>query len=441
MPMKKNNKTFEKLFYNNKFVVAFSLFLAIVFWATVKINYSDNMNKTISDVKISLDSSFATENDFVAFVDSDKLMVDVEVSGKSYVINSKSFSKDNITVEASSGYIDSAGYKVINLSAKSSEPDVSVVAINPSTITVFYDRKTTQTFNVEAKLNNKLDTLVEDGYSVGQPVASLSTVDVSGPASVVEKIKKVYFEATLDENNLPLEATREVTAQVSFDLENSKGSQFLVCDSLSQEANTATITIPVSKVKTVPTTVKFINEPKIFESNPPRVSIYPSEVEISYNPLDETDYDSFNVGTIDFKELTNGLNTFQFKPDDKSVVNVVDPSITEFTVRVNLHSQSKTTIDATGAKTVFLNQADGYNYSVNLDTSGLDEVRIIGPKSQIDEITPDMLQIEINVSSLDLEKTGSQQVEISNISIQSDFGEGCWISGRYYAFVKVSKKQ
>ena len=71
----------------------------------------------------------------------------------------------------------------------------------------------------------------------------------------------------------------------------------------------------------------------------------------------------------------------------------------------------------------------------------MDEVRIIGPKSQIDEITPDMLQIEINVSSLDLEKTGSQQVEISNISIQSDFGEGCWISGRYYAFVKVSKKQ
>ena len=52
-----------------------------------------------------------------------------------------------------------------------------------------------------------------------------------------------------------------------------------------------------------------------------------------------------------------------------------------------------------------------------------------------------MLQIEINVSSLDLEKTGSQQVEISNISIQSDFGEGCWISGRYYAVVKVSKKQ
>ncbi|MGN1444338.1 MAG: YbbR-like domain-containing protein [Acutalibacteraceae bacterium] len=439
--MKKNKKTFDKLFYNNKFVLAFSVFLAVVFWAAVKINYSDNTTRMISDVKITLDTSFAKENDFVAFVDSDKLTVDVEVSGKSYAINSKSFSKDNITVEASSGYIDSAGYKVINLSAKSSESDVTVVGIYPSTITVFYDRKTTQTFNVEAKLNNKLDTLVEDGYSVGQPVASLSTVDVSGPATVVEKIKKVYFEATLDENNLPLEATREVTAQVSFDLENERGSQFLVCDSLSQEANTATITIPVSKVKTVPTTVKFINEPKAFEENPPRVSIYPSEIEISYNPLDDTDYESFNVGTIDFKELTSGLNTFEFKPDDKSVVNIVDPSITKFTVRVNLYSQSQTTVDATGAKTVFLNQADGYNYSVNLDTGELDSVKIIGPKAQIDKITPDMLQIEINVSSIDPEKTSSQTVEISNISIQSDYGNSCWVSGKYKAFVKVSKKQ
>ena len=439
--MMKNKKTFEKLFYNNKFVLAFSVFLAVIFWAAVKMNYSDNTTRIISDVRISLDTTFTKDNDFVAFVDSDKLTVDVEVSGKSYVINSKSFSKDNITVEASSGYIDSAGYKVITLSAKSSEADVSVISVNPSTVTVFYDRKTTETFNVEARLNNKLDTLVSDGYSVGQPVPSLSTVDVSGPASVVEKIKKVYFEVTLDDNNLPLKETREVMAEVSFDLTNEKGSQFLVCDSLASEANTATITIPVSRVKTVPTTVKFINEPENFENNPPKVSINPSKIEISYNPLDDTDYESFNVGTIDFKELENGQNTFEFTPDEKSVVNIVDSSIKTFTVRVNLYSQSQTTVNATGSKTVLLNQADGYEYAVNLYTTGLDSVKIIGPKAQIDKITPDMLQIEINVSSLEAAISTPQSVRISNISIQSDYGKSCWVSGKYNAYVTVNKKQ
>ena len=438
--MTKDKKAFDKLFYNNKFVLAFSILLALVFWATVKINYSDNTTRTVSDVKITLDSTFAKENDFVAFIDSDKLTVDVEISGKSYIINSKSFSRDNIIVEASSGYIDSAGYKVINLSAKTTENDVSVVNISPSTITVFYDRKTTGTFNVEAKLNNNLDTLVQDGYSVGQPVASLSTVDVSGPASVVERIKKVYFEATLDDNNLPLEATREVTAKVTFDLDNDRGAQFLVCDSISEEANTATVTIPVSKVKTVPTSVKFINEPKAFEENPPNVTIYPSKVEISYNPLDDTDYETFNVGTIDFKTLTNGMNTIEFKPEEKSVVNIVDSSITKFTVKVNLYSQSMTTLDATAAQTVFLNQTDGYKYTADLENSGLDSIKIIGPKNEIDKITPDMLQIEINVSSLDLSKAGSQTVEISNISIKDSRYQSSWVSGKYRARVRVSPK-
>lgn len=436
----KNKKNFEKLFYNNKFVLAFSVILAVFFWATVKINYSDNTTRVISDVKITLDNSFLQDNDFVPFVDSDKLTVDVEVSGKSYAINSNTFSKDDIIVEASGGYIDSAGYKVINLSARSSETDVSIVSISPSTLTVFYDRKTTGTFNVEAKLNNDLASLVKDGYSVGQPVASLSTVDVSGPATVIERIKKVYFEATLDENNLPLEATREVTANVTYDLENEKGSQFLVCTSLSDGANTATVTVPVSKVKTVPTSVKFINEPKAFEDNPPKVTIIPAQVEISYNPLDETDYETFNVGTIDFKALTSGLNTFEFEPAEQSVVNITDSSVKKFTVKVNLYSQSKRTIDATTAKTVVLNQADGYRYSVDLKNSGLDTVTLIGPKSDVDKITADMLQIEINVSSLDPQKTGSQTVEISNISIQNDLGQSCWVSGKYTARVTVSPK-
>ena len=98
-------------------------------------------------------------------------------------------------------------------------------------------------------------------------------------------------------------------------------------------------------------------------------------------------------------------------------------------------------MNATGSKTVLLNQADGYEYAVNLDTTGLDSVKIIGPKAQIDKITPDMLQIEINVSSLEAAISTPQSVRISNISIQSDYGKSCWVSGKYNAYVTVNKKQ
>ena len=58
---------FEKIFYNNKFLFVLSLILSIALWATVKINYSENTTRTITEVKATIDSTLASENDFVPF--------------------------------------------------------------------------------------------------------------------------------------------------------------------------------------------------------------------------------------------------------------------------------------------------------------------------------------------------------------------------------------
>ena len=72
---------------------------------------------------------------------------------------------------------------------------------------------------------------------------------------------------------------------------------------------------------------------------------------------------------------------------------------------------------------------------------GLDSVTIIGPKSSLEKITADMLQIEINVSSLRTDFTGYQRVSISNISISSEEINDCWVYGSYRARVLVRESQ
>lgn len=431
---------FDKIFFNNRFLMVFSLLLSVALWATVKINFSDNTTRIISGVSVSIDSTLASESDFVPF-GSEGLTADIEVSGKSYAINSHSLSKDDITIEAVSGYVDAAGYKVLSLTAKTSQAGVSVVSVNPSTVTVFYDKKAKGTFNVEASLKNAPAELVKSGYRAGQPVASLSTVDVSGPATVVAKIKKVFFKAVLDEAELPLTATKELAADITFDMDNDRGAQFLVCESIENATSAATVTVPVSRVKTVPTVVKFINEPAAFENNPPRVTIYPSKVEISYNPQDETDYESYNVGTVDFRSISNGVNTFEFEADEKSAVNLTDTSIKRFTASINMNTQSKKTIDARKSEVVVLNPADGCAYDVDLSRGGLESLTLVGPRASLDKITADKLRIEINVSSLSSERKARQNAEISNISIQTDEARECWVYGRYSAEIKVVRKQ
>lgn len=429
---------FEKIFYNNKFVLVLSLVLSVALWASVKINYSENTTRTIADVKVTVDSSLAAENDFVPFVEKGALNVDVEVSGKSYNIGS--LKKDDVIVEASSGYIDSAGYKVLTLSARSNETGVDIISVTPSSVTVFFDKKVSDAFNVEAIIKNAEVLESTDGYSVGKPVPSLNTVNVSGPATVIENLKKVSFVAKVDEELLPLTQTVDVPANISYETDSNRGKEFLVCSDVGNKSNPATITIPVSKIKTVKTAVKFVNQPKFYDENPPHVVVEPAEVEISYNPADE-EYDSYNIATIDFSRLRNGKNVFDFGVDEKNAVSLVDKDFETFRVTVDLGSVSETTIDASTANVVFLNQSKEHKYTASLKNMGLDSVTVIGPEKSLEKIKPDMLQIEINVSSADTSFTGYQRVSVSNISISSEEINDCWVYGTYNAKVSVSEKK
>ena len=104
----------DGLFQNNKLLIIFCFLVSVVLWATVKINYSDDTTRTVSDVKVSLGEG-AQEFGYTAFVDESELVVDVEVMGKAYNINAQALSKDDIVVEASGSFVDSAGYQKIYL--------------------------------------------------------------------------------------------------------------------------------------------------------------------------------------------------------------------------------------------------------------------------------------------------------------------------------------
>lgn len=439
--MKNKSGIFEKIFYNNKLLLVFCIILSITLWTAVKINVSDNTSRTISDVKVTIDTALLEENDFKVFAEEEDLYVDVKVSGKSYNINSYSLTENEIIVEATTGYVDASGYRILNLTGRTTDTDVSVTGITPSTITVFFDKEAKETFNVEAKLTNGAADLSKEGYVVGQPVASMSTVEVSGPASVLEKLNKVYFEATVDESEIPLTVTKEIAADISFDLESERGSQFLLCNGVMAEddANTATVTIPVYRVKNVKTSVKFINEPKDFDKNNAPVLINPSEVEISYNPKGNEDIETLNVGTVDFRQLDNKVNTLEFVLDTKTSANIINTQQSVFTVTVDMSGMSKRVFEEVPGKIVALNSKEGYDYSVSLTNGGLNNIVIIGPKESLDKITVDDLQVEVNVSSLNVDKKTPQKAEVSNISIISEDINDCWVYGSYNAFITVNK--
>lgn len=442
--MNKGKKSsIESLFYNNKFLMIFSVVVAVLLWASVKINYSADITRTLSDVKVNIADNISLPEDYKAFFDEDDLYVDVEVSGKAYNINQRAFTKDDIVVETAGSYVDSAGQKTLNLTAKiadtSGATDVNIIKISPSSITVYFDKEITDTFNVVANLENDVDTLATDEFTVGNIVPSMNTVEVTGPATIVNKLEKVYFKAKIDKDNLPLTVTKEVEAEVAYVLDRSSDSKYLSCPGIN-ESNHATVTIPLYVSKEVNTSVKFVNQPAIYSEKMPEFTVYPGKVNVLYNSKDE-EIENFYVGTVDFSNVSNKVNYFEFPVDEKLGVNLVDKTITKFTVSLDMSSMSSLTLEKTPGKIVFLNQDENYSYMINYEKSELNSIVVIGPADKLRKITEEDIQIEINVSSLSLMRSNEQNVEVSNISIVSDGFDDCWVYGKYKAYISVESKE
>lgn len=436
-----NGSLTEKLINNDKMLLVFCAVLSVILWATVKINYSADTVRTISDVRANIGAT-AEELDFTAFVSDEDLLVDVEVSGKAYNINAHALTKDDIIVEASSTFIDSAGYKVVSLSARiadtASANDFEITKITPSTITVYYDRKVTYTFNVLARITNGLDNVVKEGFFLGQPVPSLNTVEVTGPATILEELENVFFDAVLDEKSLPLTSSVELPAELTYPVTRPNDSKFLVCALVNNETNPATVTLPVYATKTVPVSVKFLNQPEGVKT--PTYTVYPSQAEIIYNPKDEEKFSELNVGVIDFKKLDNAENKFTINIDqDKLAVRLTDKTITSFEVSVDMSSYTKSTVSYSVANVMFLNKQEGMVYSLGTGGS-LDTITVIGPKKSVQQLTSDDVRIEINVSSLNLSRSNSMLLD-ANITVGNKSIKDCWIYGSYNAYVTAMTEQ
>lgn len=438
---KQNSTSAKGLFYNNKFLAVFSVAVAVVFWAIVQVNYSENITKTFTELPVTFEN-ILKDTDYAAYI-SEGTTVNVTVSGKNYNVGNTVISKEDIIVEPVNTFVDSTGYKFVTLSARfvdaSRMQGVEITKVSPSTVKVYFDREATDTFNVVARLSNEQKKLVEGEYVLGQPVPSVSVMEISGPQTVVTTISEVYFEAEIDEADLPLTESVELPAEVSFGISSKELASYLKYDAFDEQKNPAKITVPVYVTKEIPTEVKFVGQPAVYSASAPKYKISPSKVTVTYNPKDVQQIESFPVGTIDFRALTNKNNTFTFTLDETASANLADKTANEFTVSVDMSAMSAKKLEAMPAKVVLSGKADGYNYTARLSDSFLDSIMLVGPATSLEKITSDDLQIEINVSGIDPENEKLKTVEVTNISIQSEQINNCWVYGTSTALVTVEE--
>lgn len=417
----RNKFNIGKLFYNDKFVIVFSVFLAVIMWGFAVSTGQETSYLTIDDIPVSLPEL----SDDLRVFGADNVTASVRVSGNALVIQSMS-ANDIFITASNTDELTEIGKKTMKLTAKKSgvKTDYEFAStVSPSSIDVYVDRYVSREITITDSI--QVDNIDSSVYR-SQNVLSQQTVTVQGAESFVNKIAEVRAE---DEVTETLSSTKKLT-DVPLVFYDANG-QTVETTYLNFNITTVDVTIPVYKVQELEISPNIINMPEDFNFDLSRIKVNPQKVNVAF--LDETNsynIESISTEEIDFSKLTFANNKFKTKliiPSGCKDINAISDVEVEF--------------DMSGLKTKTLNVN---KFQVIGQTSGKKttpltkskSITIIGPESEISSISAANVTAIVDMSESNASNSKYSE-ETLKFVINSKFS-GCWVYGTYKIDVETS---
>lgn len=426
-----NNKSkfsLSGIIRNNRILMVLSLLISFGLWIWVAVEKSPVVQNIISDVPINLDLTDSVPEQLGLQIFGDKdFKVDVTVSGKKYIL--ASLEKSDITVTAVTNYVDSSGTKTLQLKyavADGSE-DFDIISLSKSYIEVYFDMPKQVELPLQAEFTNDINSLIPENCILGDIVFSKPTVNVSGPASEINRINKVVANVNLIEK---LEKNTTLVPEIKFVTED--GSK-LVYSEIDAESRDITMSIPILKKVTLPTSVTFKNAPANFASDPLKYTISPNRITAAV-PIDLADtLKSIPVAVIDFADITKGINVFNISSSDIADIKVIPATASKFRVTVDASGMSAKTVTVPASRVRVTNSLDKYSIK-NVDSGDL-TFTLVGEKDALESINADSIVLNADLQSIKIDEN------VNSLPVIASVASGkCWVHGRNDVKVSVSEK-
>ncbi len=419
--MKSKKFSLHNLFLDNKFVMVFSLAIAVIFWASVCIAFSPETEVVVENVpvKIDMENSVPSQYGLRVFGDSHHT-VDITVSGSKYIIGGRSITAEDFEVTASTSNVTSAGTHSLQIKVSKADESANftIEDYSESFISVYFDEYAQVQSNIEVKVSG--EEITEGDYIADENyITDRKTVIVGGPALEISQLSKVEATVEIDE---PMEKSTAFSAQLSAVDKNGNELSFITFD--GEENSTMTVTVPVYKKSKLPVSIGFLNSPSNYITNPLKYSCSPDTVNVALLQ-NGTETDSLKITDIDFTSLKPGENIFKIKLDEVSGVKTLQGYSDTVTVKIVVPEVAKGTFDIQ-SNNVSVSNAP-IDRSIKFTSSKIKSVTVYGDQSEIDALTADSIKVRIDMADIEI-KDGRNTIEVP-LYIRDSYG--CWIYGTY----------
>lgn len=408
---------------NRRFLQIISLFLAVIMWFFIVLVVSPEKRDTISNIPVIVNTQDSTLSRLgLKAIDGTSLVANVQVYGNRGVVDS--LTADDISLRVSLGSVTGPGtYELSIIGESKTDKSFEIQKIQPETIEVVFDRLITKTLAIETEVSG---VEIDSGYVLEDISVSPIEVVLTGPEADVSRIKRCVVRASVQD---PLTGTA-VFRDEPIILLDSEGNE-IVSDHITLDYDTATVTVPVLKIKEVPLKLNFLYVPNYFSIDTLKYTLSNYSIKIA-GPASVVDsYSQINVGYIDLKNL---------KPDSAFLVDVNLPTgflNTENIESISVEFDMEAYVSRSFTLSDFRVVNTPVNYEVEVVARSLSDVVLYGPEDVLDGLTAKDIVAEIDISDREI-RTGQYKVPVS-IYIPSK--NMVWAYGEYSVVVEVSSKE
>lgn len=378
----------NKLYYSfttNPAIIIFSIIIAIIIWFVISITIYPTTPKTISNIPVEVDiTGTSAEENGLSVINYETRNVTVTIQGNRSSIGS--LSADDLTASAVVENVTSAGEKnlKINVTSKKSDVKFEVTNINPSTMTVMFDRIDTREFEVSVEAPNI--KAAEGMYMDSNDFkCTPSTIEISGPSTQLDSIEKTAVVVS-NEQELNTAYTFHSSDIVLYDKNDSK----IDTKNISFDTDDFTIDIPVYMQKKLDLSYDIRYAPANFDIDSLGLELNVDSINLASPNTDLEKIDKWNIGSIPLYDIDWDFNkSFQIEIPE----NYKDLSnISSVTVKLNTDGLAKKTVTVNDIS--ILNAPSDYNCTVNSYGLVFD---IIGPEEDIAEITEKDIIVSVDL--------------------------------------------
>lgn len=413
----------SRLFDNNWFVLGFSLFIAVILWCGVSMFQTTEVEKSFTNIKVQLnyEGSLPANNDLRIFGD-DEYYIDVTVKGKSYLVNDSDF-VNKISATVSFASVASAGTYALPVTVTVEDGVAEVVNYSKSTVSVYVDELVEKEFALTDEIVELNGYSLPEGYARENPRISSENVVLQGPALEISRVTSVKAVVELDKE---MTSTETFTANVVISGANDNA----VLDNISLKDDAPVyVTVPITYTAEYSTAVNFTNIPKDYRSDGVQYKISPENVSMTMVTGDSQmpNEEALVVGTIDFSEINNALNTFVLEAEDTPYT--FNNGVKSFAVTVDYSNMHKRWLEIS-VSTDDLKLPEG----AKLLTTTIPSVQVIGPAESVDSIADSEAYAVPVLDGIELEKG----VNVVPVKVILRTLTDSWVRGNYTVEIQIA---